>query len=251
MSTAQIGPTMISKTTPSWAAGVLLGVGWPPARAAAPVLWQIGKSDKSYDDLAIARNYPAFQERFGRQPLVFEIGRSEAARDWPFIHPGTDDAWAGSREHPFTIRFTLPEAPRGLFTLRIELTDAHSGRPPTLLVRVGGQAGGWGLEQSLATARSRIRAQLIEYEQRRHYPYDAVFLHGAVGDNSTFGARLAEIAQAWNERYEFPKNILSHNAEFFEYIERQYGAQRSAGRDRHDDRRVGRSAGQSRSRLPG
>ena len=28
--------------------------------------------------------------------------------------------------------------------------------------------------------------------------------------------RLAEIAQAWNARYEYPKVILAHNAEFFE-----------------------------------
>ena len=27
----------------------------------------------------------------------------------------------------------------------------------------------------------------------------------------------------WNERYEFPKIILCHNAEFFEYIEKHYG----------------------------
>ena len=33
-----------------------------------------------------------------------------------------------------------------MFTLRIELTDAHSGRPPTLLVRVGGQAGRFPLQ---------------------------------------------------------------------------------------------------------
>jgi hypothetical protein len=61
---------------------------------------------------------------FARVPAL--IGRSEAARDWPFIQPRTDDAWAGSREHPFTIRFPFAEAPRGLFTLRIELTNAHS-----------------------------------------------------------------------------------------------------------------------------
>ena len=107
MSTAQIGPTMISKSFNSLAALGMLAIGLAPALGAERVLWQIGKSDKSYDDLAIARNYPAFQERFGRQPLVFEIGRSEAARDWPFIQPGPDDAWAGSREHPFTIRFPL------------------------------------------------------------------------------------------------------------------------------------------------
>ena len=81
---------------------------------------------------------------FARVPAL--IGRSEAARDWPFIQPRTDDAWAGSREHPFTIRFPLADAPRGLFTLRIELTNAHSWRPPTLLMRVGGQAGRFPLQ---------------------------------------------------------------------------------------------------------
>ena len=137
---------MISKPFHFLAALGLLAFGSAHALGADRVLWQIGKPDKSYDDLAIARNYSAFQERFGRRPLVFEIGRSEAARDWPFIQPGPDDAWAGSREHPFTIRFALPEAPRGLFTLRIEFTDAHSGRPPTLLVGVGGQTGRFPLQ---------------------------------------------------------------------------------------------------------
>jgi alpha-mannosidase len=85
------------------------------------------------------------------------------------------------------------------------------------------QASGWGLDQSLATARSRILAQLKDYESRPNYPYDAAFLHGAVGDNSTFARRLAEIAQVWNSQHEFPKIILCHNAEFFEYIEQHYG----------------------------
>ena len=31
------------------------------------------------------------------------------------------------------------------------------------------------------------------------------------------------MAKQWNERYEFPKIILCHNAEFFEYIEKNYG----------------------------
>ena len=79
---------MISKSFSTLAALGLLTFGLAPALGAERVVWQIGKSDKSYDDLAIARNYPAFQERFGRQPLVFEIGRSEAARDWPFIQTG-------------------------------------------------------------------------------------------------------------------------------------------------------------------
>ena len=105
------------------------------------LVWQIGQPDKNYAELAIARNYGGFAGRFDRQPLVFEIGRGDPARDWPFIQPGPIDAWAGNREHPFTIRFPLAEEPRGLYRLRIALVDVHAGSPPTLLLKVGGQTG--------------------------------------------------------------------------------------------------------------
>jgi hypothetical protein len=108
---------------------------------AEQVVWQIGRPDKSYAEFALARNYPAFQGRFGQQPLVFEIGRSDPARDWPFIQPGPADPWAGSREHPFTIRFTLADEPRGLFALRVALVDTHWGITPSLLLKAGGQTG--------------------------------------------------------------------------------------------------------------
>ena len=58
-------------------------------------------------------------------------------RDWPFIQPGPNDAWAGARVHPRTIRFTLPNPPRGLFTLRIELVDVNNLTPPRYAVSVG------------------------------------------------------------------------------------------------------------------
>jgi len=85
------------------------------------------------------------------------------------------------------------------------------------------QANGWGLDQSVETARSQIMGNLQRYEQRPDYPFDAVFLHGAVSDNCPLNPKLADVCKAWNERYEFPKVILCHNAEFFQYIEKQYG----------------------------
>jgi hypothetical protein len=105
------------------------------------LLWQIGQPDRTYAEFAIARNYGAFQERFGREPVVFEIGRGDAARDWPFIQPGPVDSWAGSREHPFKIRFTLAEPPSGAFTLRLEFVDVHGGVPPTMIVSTGARQG--------------------------------------------------------------------------------------------------------------
>lgn len=109
--------------------------------AGESVVWQIGRPDRNYAEFAIARNYPAFQEKFGRLPLLFEVGRNDPARDWPFIQPGPVDAWAGNKPHPFTIRFNLPEAPRGAYTLRIELVDVQSGSSPVLLVNAGGRTG--------------------------------------------------------------------------------------------------------------
>jgi len=84
-------------------------------------------------------------------------------------------------------------------------------------------ASGWGLDQSVETARSRVLAQLQHFADRKDYPFDAVFLHGAVSDNCPLNPRLAEVCQAWNQRYEYPKVILCHNADFFEHIEKHYG----------------------------
>jgi alpha-mannosidase len=114
--------------------------------ASGNVLWQIGTPDKSYAEFAIARNHGAFAGRFDRQPLVFEIGRSQAGRDWPFIQPGPADSWAGGRVHPFTVRFRLADEPRGMFTLRVELSDVHSQAPPTFAITVGGRTGQFHLQ---------------------------------------------------------------------------------------------------------
>ncbi len=111
------------------------------ASGAEMVVWQIGKPDKSYKELAIAGDYPSYAKKFVAKPVVFEVGRSDAATDWPFIQPGPTDSWAGGRVHPRTIRFPLADEPRGVFKLRIELADTHGGVPPMLVVAVAGRSG--------------------------------------------------------------------------------------------------------------
>jgi hypothetical protein len=86
-----------------------------------------------------------------------------------------------------------------------------------------GQAVHWGLTRNFYAARARLLALLRSYDSRTDYPFDAIWLHGALGDNGKLTQGLAETAKAWNERYEFPKVILSRNDEFFEYIERRFG----------------------------
>ncbi|MCY3020357.1 MAG: polysaccharide lyase family protein, partial [Planctomycetota bacterium] len=116
------------------------------ARGGEQIVWQIGKPDKSYSEFAIASNYQGYAGRFDRKPLVFEIGKNDAAKDWPFIHPGPTDFWAQGRVHPFTVRFTCNDEPRGLFTLRVEFSDVHGQHPPTYTVTIGGRTGHFRLQ---------------------------------------------------------------------------------------------------------
>ncbi len=129
------------------------------AQAAEQTVWQIGKPDHSYAELAIAGHFGEFAARFGAKPIVFEVGRSDPAKDWPYIQPGpADSAWAPSAGKPWTIRFQLPEQPQGFFTLRIEFADTQSSAPPQYVVSLGGHEGSFRLtpgknEASLADPR--------------------------------------------------------------------------------------------------
>jgi len=62
---------------------------------------------------------------------------SAAADDWPYVHPGPDDGWAGRRVHVFQILFGLASVPAsGEAQLVLGLLDTHSGSPPEIEVAV-------------------------------------------------------------------------------------------------------------------
>ena len=112
------------------------------AQGAEQIVWQIGKPDHSYAEFAIAGKFNEFAARFGAKPIVFDVGRSDPAKDWPYIQPGPmDRAWAPSGGSPWTIRFQLPEQPRGFFRLRIDFVDTQSTWPPQYVVALGGHQG--------------------------------------------------------------------------------------------------------------
>jgi hypothetical protein len=118
------------------AASVLLaGVLASEAEPAQPAtfLWEIGKPD--YDD----REFALAPDRYGefREDGFFVVGKSEAQRDWPYVHPGPADAWAGGRQHTFTIVFGLKTVPAGgQFKLQFDFVDTHSQAPPELRITV-------------------------------------------------------------------------------------------------------------------
>jgi len=116
-----------------WAAALLIVA---PAVAAETWVWQIGTADRDTRELALG---PGGYARFSADAL-FIVGRSDPARDWPYVHPGPADAWAGGRPHTFTVVFGLDTPPAGGGTLAVALADTHAHSPPHLLIRVNGRA---------------------------------------------------------------------------------------------------------------
>ncbi|MBN1514134.1 MAG: hypothetical protein JXB13_19105 [Phycisphaerae bacterium] len=105
----------------------------------AEVLWQIGTVDHDYGEFAIAGNYSGYSGTFPND-VDYTIGTDEAGTGWPYIQPGTVDIWAGSRAHPFTVRFDYaPAESYEVCQLEIHLVASHHGTPPVITVELGGQ----------------------------------------------------------------------------------------------------------------
>lgn len=96
-------------------------------------LWAIGKPDADNREFALAPGgYAQFEEA-----AVFFVGESDAARDWPYVHPGPADSWAGGRSHTFLVVFGLKESPPdGEIRLTVRLLDTHASGPPRLEFRL-------------------------------------------------------------------------------------------------------------------
>ncbi|HNQ90525.1 MAG TPA: polysaccharide lyase family protein [Verrucomicrobiota bacterium] len=104
--------------------------------SAAGFLWEIGKPDNDNREFALAPN------RYGefRHDGFIEAGRSAANVDWPYVHPGPADSWAGSRSHTFSVVFGLKALPQaGDCHLTLDLVDTHAGAPPKVRVAINGR----------------------------------------------------------------------------------------------------------------
>ncbi len=136
-----LAPDRASPLGASLAVAALLAL-WPGALRAADagLVWQIGKLDGSPGELALGgkEDYASFSKSFGEE-VVFALGASDAGRDFPYIHPGPMDVWAGGRAHTVRISFELPGEPVGSYVLLVGLCRSHYAYPPVLEVRVGGE----------------------------------------------------------------------------------------------------------------
>ena len=114
----------------------------------AETLWQIGETDRSAAEFALApANYTAFLQQFGSPDRAYYVGISTPAGDWPYLLPGPLDGWGGSsgsgrwdQMNTLPIGFTLEQAPAaGPCALLVDLCDTRPSRPPRLRVTVNGQ----------------------------------------------------------------------------------------------------------------
>jgi hypothetical protein len=103
------------------------------ASAFPSTIFQIGKPDSSYGEFAIAGNYSLYPSLFPND-VNFKIGSSIENRDFPYIHPGPSDFWAGAKPHTFRIIFALDRIPNPSIRLNLYLVNTHYSGPPLIAV---------------------------------------------------------------------------------------------------------------------
>ncbi len=107
----------------------------PPMNTPPKTLWTIGQPDGSVADLALdAAEFVKYPTRFPVGPMYI-VGRSDPKHDWPHVHPGPLDTWAGGRPHTFTVTFGLRSAPaQGACRLVLRILDTNLPEPPRVRI---------------------------------------------------------------------------------------------------------------------
>ena len=113
---------------------VACGARFGPAGEEPAPLWQIGTPDGDDREFALAPGGYADYATDG----FFVVGQSDPKRDWPYVHPGPTDPWAGGRPHTFTVAFGLDAPPAAAGKLVVALVDTHSKDPPKLTLKING-----------------------------------------------------------------------------------------------------------------
>lgn len=112
------------------------GSAWAAQTGKASLLWEIGKADRNNAEFALA---PGGYAQF-KNDGFFVGGVSDPKQDWPYVHPGPADAWAGAKSHTFIVLFGLKTVPAaGECRLQLNLIDRQASAPPRLRVEINGQ----------------------------------------------------------------------------------------------------------------
>ncbi|HVX43186.1 MAG TPA: polysaccharide lyase family protein [Mycobacteriales bacterium] len=120
---------------------IALVIAGRPGSASAQVpgpIFTIGTIDQSAAEFALAPGgYDKYSSTFP-DDATFTVGTSDPAKDWPYVQPGPQDSWAGSKAHTFTIDYSLDAAPAGDLELLLNYADTHNYGPPQVVVGSNG-----------------------------------------------------------------------------------------------------------------
>jgi hypothetical protein len=83
---------------------------------------------------------PLFGSRYPAGELIYIVGKSTPALDWPAYQEGVETNRPGSRPHPYTIQFNLSKTPSGVYTLKAGLLS-ETARVASLEVEINGHRG--------------------------------------------------------------------------------------------------------------
>jgi hypothetical protein len=99
------------------------------------MLWEIGQFDQSSAEFHACTDFsnPHYNP-------IFTVGKSDPSKDWPGEQPGSANADAGGRPHPYTIIFNLTNPPRGAYRLLVSVVLTRP-RVPNLQVEINGRSG--------------------------------------------------------------------------------------------------------------
>ena len=162
-------------------------------------IWEIGKFDAS------SREFRSQGIDYSKKEsdTVYRVGKSKDSEDWQRFQPGPANGMAGGRVHPFTILFTLPERPAGVYRLTVGIlyetprlshlqldVDGHSGNfyfHPRLDYAAGDWEGTFVPQTSVDTKVIEIPAEWLRQGENR-------FVLTAVDTPSTVENSLGDIA---------------------------------------------------------
>jgi len=112
------------------------------------IVWQIGNSDGSSREFALAPgDYIKFlQHDFGYEDNSFIIGQSSVSSDLPYVLPGPANGWGGTggtsglRTHFLNLYYVLnSHKPIGSWSFEVKLVHSDPKNRPTLQIMVNGR----------------------------------------------------------------------------------------------------------------
>ncbi len=125
---------MLQRTRSFFVVALITGMA-ASALAQQRLIWQIGTFDHSSQEFR-SQNIDYSDSKSN---ALYVVGVSEA-KDWVGFQPGTANAIAGGRQHPFQIDFPLNGTPRGVYRLKIAILY-ETPRLSSLQIAINGHRG--------------------------------------------------------------------------------------------------------------